>query len=77
MQHPGTPWSPHVGDHVRIKGTRLQGIVQRINGERSERRFVISVHDHAVRKSIDARNGASDAVAARTVFWLEEIEPAR
>ena len=77
MQYPRTPWSPHVGDHVRIKGMRLHGIVHRISGERSERRFVISIHEHAVREGIDALHSASDAVAARTVFWLEEIEPAR
>jgi hypothetical protein len=55
----------------------LHGIVHRINGERSERRFVISVHEHAVRDGTDAPNGASDAAAARTVFWFDEIEPAR
>ena len=76
MQYPGTPWSPHVGDHVRIKGSMLHGTVHRINGERSERRFVISVHEHAVSEGTDATDSASDA-AARTVFWFDEIEPAR
>ena len=37
------PWHPQVGDLVRIKGTALTETVLRINGEREESRYILSV----------------------------------
>ena len=75
MQHPESPWPPHIGDRVRIKGTRLDGIVHRINGERTERRFVLTVYARVMGEGVDDLDGASETAAARTVYWLDEIEP--
>jgi len=59
MNKSETQWVPRVGERVSIKGTVFSGIVQRINGQGEDRRYIVP-----------------EAVANRSVFWLEEIEAA-
>jgi len=41
MNKSAVQWSPRIGERVRIKGTLFGGIVQRINGQGADRRYVV------------------------------------
>ena len=50
MNKSETWWSPRIGEHVSIKGTLFGGIVQRINGQGEDRRYIVpgAVADRSV-----------------------------
>jgi hypothetical protein len=72
QQYPGTLWPPRVGDRVNIKGTRLGGMVERIEGDR----YILDVYAHAGASASGALAGAAEAAGARTTYALDELEPA-
>jgi hypothetical protein len=67
-------WQPRVGQRVRIKGSRLLGIVERVEGQGTEARFVLKViapPDDDVGAVYELTQAAS---VARTVYTLDELE---
>jgi len=68
MRHPYIPWPPSVGDRVGIRGTRLLGIVERLTGQGSTQRYILTIFAPAI-----ADIGA--AKVARTNYTLDELEP--
>jgi hypothetical protein len=68
MPNPYIPWPPSIGDRVGIKGTRLLGIVERIEGQAPTQQFVLTIFAPAI-ADIDA------AKDARTTYALDELEP--
>jgi hypothetical protein len=68
MPNPSIPWPPSIGDRVGIKGTRLLGIVERIEGQGPTQQFMLTIFAPAI-ADIDA------AKVARTTYALDELEP--
>ena len=69
------PWPPHIGDRVGIRGSRLLGTVERIEGQGETRRFILSLFVPATADANSAHALARAAKAARTVYTLDELEP--
>jgi hypothetical protein len=68
------PWRPRVGQRVRIKGSRLLGIVERIEGQGADTRFVLKVvapPDDDAGAVYELTQAAS---VARTAYALDELE---
>ena len=64
------------GDNVSIKGASLNGIVERIEGEGDDRRYILDVYGHGAGSAHRALRNASDAASAQTTYSIDEIEPA-
>jgi hypothetical protein len=67
-------WQPRVGQRVRIRGSRLLGIVERIEGHGADARFVLKVvapPDDDVGAVYELEQAAK---VARTVYTLNELE---
>jgi hypothetical protein len=77
MEYPGINWPPSVNDRVDIKGTGLGGIVERIDGEGDDRRYILDVYGHGASTARGTVHNVSDAYAARADYNLDELEPAR
>jgi hypothetical protein len=67
-------WQPRVGQRVRIKGSRLLGIVERVEGQGTDARYILKVvapPDDDVGAVYELTQAAS---VARTVYTLDELE---
>ena len=76
MPDPTIPWPPHVGDLVGISGSQLIGQVRTIAGVGTIQRFVLSVRAPATGDSELSLKLTAAAERARTVYTLDELEPA-
>jgi hypothetical protein len=68
MPHLYIPWPPSIGDRVGIKGSRLLGTVERIEGQGDAQTFILSIF-------VPVTADAPAARAARTTYALNELEP--
>jgi hypothetical protein len=75
MTNPHIPWPPHIGDRVGIKGSRLRGTVQRIEGQGDAQRFVLSIFAPATADAGSTYELDQAAKVARTTYLLGELEP--
>jgi len=75
MVNPNTPWPPKIGDRVGIKGSRLLGTVERIEGQDAAQHFILSIFAPAITDAGSAFELAAAAEHARTVYPLDELEP--
>jgi hypothetical protein len=69
------PWQPRVGERVGIRGSRLLGIVERIEGRGAGARFILKViapPDDDVGAVYELTQAAR---VARTVHTLGELTP--
>jgi hypothetical protein len=69
------PWQPRVGERVGIRGSRLRGIVERIEGQGTGARFTLKVvapPDDDAGAVYELTQAAS---AARTVYTLGDLTP--
>ena len=68
-------WQPRVGERVGIRGSRLLGIVKRIEGQDTETRFVLRIVapcDDDVGAVYELTQAAR---VARTAYTLSELTP--
>jgi hypothetical protein len=68
-------WHPQVGERVGIKGSRLLGTVERIEGQGAETRFILKViapPDDDVGAVYELTQAAR---VARTIYTLGELTP--
>ncbi len=75
MPNPHIPWPPHIGDRVGIKGSRLRGTVERIEGQGDAQRFTLSIFAPATADAGSTFELEQAARAARTTYLLGELEP--
>ena len=75
MANPYIPWPPSIGDRVGIKGSRLLGTVERIEGQGDAQQFTVSVFAPATTDAGSAYELAQAAKVARTTYTLDELEP--
>ena len=69
------PWQPRVGERVGIRGSRLLGIVERVEGRGAGARFILKVvapPDDDVGAVYELTQAAR---IARTVYTLGELMP--
>src|SRR3954454_5784816 len=69
------PWPPYIGDRVGIRGSRLLGTVERIEGQGETQRFILSIFVPATANPGIAYELAQAAKAVRTMYVLDELEP--
>ena len=68
-------WQPRVGERIGIRGSRLLGIVERIEGQAAETRFVLRIiapRDDDVGAVYELTQAAR---VARTAYTLSELTP--
>ncbi len=75
MLNPNIPWPPRVGDRVGIKGSRLLGAVERIEGQDGAPQFILSIFAPATTDAGSAFELAEAAKVARSTYTLDELEP--
>jgi len=70
-------WQPRIGERVGIKGSRLLGTVERIEGQGAGARFILKVvapPDDDAGAVYELTQAAS---IARSVYALDELTPRR
>ena len=75
MPNPPIPWPPHIGDRVGIKGSRLRGTVERIEGQGDTQRFSLSIFAPATADAGTTFELEQAAKVARATYRLGELEP--
>jgi hypothetical protein len=69
------PWPPCIGDRVGIRGSRLLGTIERVEGQGATQQFVISIFAPAHTDAGSAFELVQAAKVARTTYSLDELEP--
>ena len=69
------PWPPRIGDRVGIKGSRLLGTVERVEGQGTAETFVLSIFAPVNTDAGSAFELTQAAKVARTTYSLDELEP--
>ncbi len=75
MRHGSIPWPPRVGDTVRLKDTGRVGRVVAIEGNSSDRRFVLDIHSDASHSALTTLKNTAETFATRRFYALNELAP--
>ena len=68
-------WPPRLGDQVGIRGSRLLGIVSRVEGEGDAQQFTLRVIAPTDADAGSTYELTQAAQVARTTYTIGELEP--